>query len=231
MVAVTLSPRFVRAPAWRALLLYAAAGFHFYGLVLALRVMLTYLHLPVNQALWSQRRDCAVVVIDLVVCWAQCREYVRRRRAARRGRCPQCGYILLGLPENRCPECGRAFHPDEIGVSGERLSFETSRVHQTKPEAERSSDGSGLLQGGAWAKWILPQSLAVGAVGLMILEFVCMRLWLDLRIAPLNVGWPQLQSMSSWRHYSELGAMGIEAGLHFIVACLIARDRRWGSDG
>jgi hypothetical protein len=28
--------------------------------------------------------------------------------------CPQCGYSLRGLPENRCPECGRVFDPAEF---------------------------------------------------------------------------------------------------------------------
>lgn len=26
--------------------------------------------------------------------------------------CPVCGYMLVGLSENRCPECGNAFQPD-----------------------------------------------------------------------------------------------------------------------
>lgn len=28
--------------------------------------------------------------------------------------CPNCGYNLFGLPENRCPECGDPFDPDEV---------------------------------------------------------------------------------------------------------------------
>ncbi|MDM8008142.1 MAG: hypothetical protein QUV05_18535 [Phycisphaerae bacterium] len=28
--------------------------------------------------------------------------------------CPNCGYSLRGLPENRCPECGNAFDPAEV---------------------------------------------------------------------------------------------------------------------
>jgi hypothetical protein len=32
----------------------------------------------------------------------------RRQAAAMRGRCPQCGYDLAGLPGETCPECGSA---------------------------------------------------------------------------------------------------------------------------
>ncbi len=28
--------------------------------------------------------------------------------------CPNCGYNLTGLPENRCPECGREFDPAQL---------------------------------------------------------------------------------------------------------------------
>jgi ribosomal protein L37E len=28
--------------------------------------------------------------------------------------CRTCGYVLLGLRENRCPECGRPFDPDDV---------------------------------------------------------------------------------------------------------------------
>lgn len=27
--------------------------------------------------------------------------------------CRRCGYLLIGLPENRCPECGDPFDPDD----------------------------------------------------------------------------------------------------------------------
>jgi rRNA maturation endonuclease Nob1 len=27
--------------------------------------------------------------------------------------CDQCGYLLIGLPENRCPECGMPFDPSK----------------------------------------------------------------------------------------------------------------------
>ncbi len=30
------------------------------------------------------------------------------------GRCPGCGYLLIGLPERRCPECGRPFTFKEV---------------------------------------------------------------------------------------------------------------------
>ncbi len=40
--------------------------------------------------------------------------YLRYRRA-KPGRCYECGYLLVGLPEPRCPECGTPFDPDDLG--------------------------------------------------------------------------------------------------------------------
>ena len=33
--------------------------------------------------------------------------------------CPDCGYLLMGLPSNRCPECGLEFDPAEHGLDTE----------------------------------------------------------------------------------------------------------------
>ena len=40
--------------------------------------------------------------------------------------CPQCGYCVVGLSENRCPECGRPFTAAELGVSEDELRAEPS---------------------------------------------------------------------------------------------------------
>ena len=39
----------------------------------------------------------------------------RQRRLAklRRGRCPNCGYDIRGLPQRRCPECGATWSADD----------------------------------------------------------------------------------------------------------------------
>jgi hypothetical protein len=39
------------------------------------------------------------------------------------GMCPQCGYNLYGLTEQRCPECGRGFTFEEVGATAEALGF------------------------------------------------------------------------------------------------------------
>ncbi len=41
----------------------------------------------------------------------------------RAGICPQCGYYLYGLTEQRCPECGRAFTFEELESTPEALGF------------------------------------------------------------------------------------------------------------
>ncbi len=38
-------------------------------------------------------------------------EYIRARRRAARGQCPQCGYPLAGLTTPTCPECGNPLSP------------------------------------------------------------------------------------------------------------------------
>lgn len=46
-------------------------------------------------------------------------------------RCPDCGYLLTGLPERgRCPECGFVYGPELIVLYGWRFSF----FGQEKPE-------------------------------------------------------------------------------------------------
>ncbi len=45
-------------------------------------------------------------------------------------RCPQCSYIVVGLPEARCPECGRYFDWQAVlaaARSGWRLPIETAK--------------------------------------------------------------------------------------------------------
>ena len=37
----------------------------------------------------------------------------RRLAKLRRGRCPNCGYDVRGLPQRRCPECGETWSADE----------------------------------------------------------------------------------------------------------------------
>lgn len=50
--------------------------------------------------------------------------YLRYRRA-KPGRCYECGYALIGLPEARCPECGTPFHPDDLELD----ESETGSTH------------------------------------------------------------------------------------------------------
>jgi hypothetical protein len=39
--------------------------------------------------------------------------------------CLQCGYCLIGLPSRRCPECGRAFTPEELGITEDELDVKS----------------------------------------------------------------------------------------------------------
>lgn len=42
-------------------------------------------------------------------------------------RCPKCGYVLIGLTENRCPECGGTFDPaivEQAGLQAALLPWE-----------------------------------------------------------------------------------------------------------
>jgi len=93
---------------------------------------------------------------------AQWRMSRRLSIAAREGRCPQCGYLLKGLPHRRCPECGRAFSLEEIGVPPEeRARFANAQASSTSEhltDATRNPPAApGRLRklGAAWQMWVL----------------------------------------------------------------------------
>lgn len=45
----------------------------------------------------------------------------RRARAYPPGHCQQCGYMLIGLKDDRCPECGERFNPDVFRFDPEAI--------------------------------------------------------------------------------------------------------------
>jgi len=53
--------------------------------------------------------------------------------------CPECGYNLTGLPENRCPECGGEFDPQrlaqEIRDAPEPITLRRALLHLLWPPA------------------------------------------------------------------------------------------------
>lgn len=61
---------------------------------------------------------CAFTVAMGMLCglmaWVRYWQLDRRRKRPS-PKCPNCGYLLYGLPENRCPECGQTFDPTMLG--------------------------------------------------------------------------------------------------------------------
>jgi hypothetical protein len=49
-----------------------------------------------------------------------------RENPALVGHCPECGYNLRGLSEQRCPECGRPFTFEELGMTAEELGVQAA---------------------------------------------------------------------------------------------------------
>jgi len=113
-------------------------------------------------SLWGLCPFCLAYVGEWSVWHAQWRMSRRLSIAAREGRCPQCGYLLKGLPHRRCPECGRAFSLEEIGVPPEeRARFAGAQASSTSEhltDATRNPPAApGRLRklGAAWQMWVL----------------------------------------------------------------------------
>ncbi len=71
-----------------------------------------------NHRWWTMNvRLWPVVIASGVLPIVWCVAWRRRRRDARRGLCPNCGYDLRASP-GRCPECGREREGARAGASG-----------------------------------------------------------------------------------------------------------------
>ena len=75
-----------------------------------------------NGLSWDVMEAATVVLLITFVA----EQVVLRRPRYGKGRCPNCGYLLRGLRDQRCPECGRPFTFEEIRVSPEELGFRTA---------------------------------------------------------------------------------------------------------
>src|SRR5438552_10232204 len=96
--------------------------------------------------LWFRGWLCSAIVCGSGLAWVLLRR--RRRRGFDRIRCPDCGYCLVGLPSPRCPECGRAFTPEELGVSASDLQISppSSTPLPTANRHQRLRDAVALLK-------------------------------------------------------------------------------------
>jgi hypothetical protein len=184
-----------------------------------------------GQMLWYQRNQCLLSIIELWLCCAQFREFLRRRRARGRGTCPKCGYILLGLPENRCPECGRPFRYDEVGMSVDDQGLNALMESYDAAEPGRLPDAFRFRRGGPRRSWILAQSVAMIAVGLMILHSLWLRLWLVPRLlTPAEL--KAISSFSPWQYrVTDTAVRAVVAMLHFVIAYRILKEDHPWSDG
>ena len=81
--------------------------------------------------------------------------------------CPDCDYLLRGLPDGRCPECGRSF---EKG----RLLVEQYVIEQGRRNWKRTS---------RWAKW----TLVIGIALYFIAKVPLILMWLLSEQEKLNV--------------------------------------------
>jgi hypothetical protein len=77
-------------------------------------------------------------------------------------KCPQCGYVLLGMSRMRCPECGVPLDAADINPTQARLAAN----EQYRDERKWRKIGAGLWAAGllllAWPTWVLrPVSICI----------------------------------------------------------------------
>ena len=94
-----------RAHLWRSMTGGAAVSFVFLSILPGLEKQQDILEVTAIVPFTAHHRV-------YLLCLAGFLAYYGFRRLATRvldGRCVQCGYLLLHLPDARCPECGKAF--------------------------------------------------------------------------------------------------------------------------
>jgi len=161
--------------------------------------------------------------------WAKCR---RLSVAAREGRCPECGYLLKGLPHRRCPECGRTFSLEEIRMSPEEWrGFSGGQVSTTSQgPADPARDpptASGRLRklGAAWQIWVLV------LVGVVIAYYT----WSSASV-PWKLHSYGIRGNQMVESFVRFGLWVVVAVVHSLVTYSICKARmphrfsRWGTD-
>jgi hypothetical protein len=69
--------------------------------------------------------------------------------------CPECGYNLTGLPDNRCPECGYIYSRNDVRRNAQNMVY---MIHQLK-------DVNDVARIGLW--------IGLAAAAVMVLAKLC----------------------------------------------------------
>ena len=135
--------------------------------------------------------------------------------------CPECGYNLTGLPDNRCPECGYVYSRQDVARNARNMVYQLQALRDVNEILK-----VGLYLGGAAALFFIAARLT-GTGGILVLARIAC-VFMGLPTIGLGLQVFRVKRLPPWArefvptepHYGR-GAATAALGLLLILAALL----------